>query len=168
MALLGFRKTLTQADMWDLPEEDRTQLIQDKFSRLLTAGTKYHTPSKPQAVMNGATGRSDVKKRKTIKISLLTILLKGFWPWMIGCGLFKLVSSVLVFASPQLMDSLLTFIASDAPIWQGAILALGMFVSTLIQSMFDSQYEFWIQTTSMRMRSALISCVYQKVNMIIY
>lgn len=164
MALHGFRKTLTQADMWDLPEDDRTQIIQDKFSRLLVSGTKYlGIPDKP--TFNGLTsGPKKMNKRpKTMKVSLLSILVKGFWPWMAACVMFKLISAVLVFASPQLMDYLLTFIASDAPVWQGAILALGMFMATFVQSIIDSQYEFWIQTTSMRMKSALIACVYQKV-----
>ena len=164
MALYGYRKPLNQADMWDLPEDNRTQIIQDKFSRLLDAGTKYlGLPDIKSRPINGV-GTKKMKRPKTIRISLFTVMMKGFWPWMVACIIFKLISAVLVFASPQLMDYLLTFIASDAPLWQGLILALGMFMATFTQSIIDSQYEFWIQVTSMRMKSALIACVYQKVD----
>ncbi|XP_025017040.1 canalicular multispecific organic anion transporter 1 isoform X2 [Tetranychus urticae] len=150
MAYLGFKKALIQADLWDLPEESRTKLIHDNFSELLTESQQR------LKLMNA---KKPVSKARS---NLFRTLLKSFWPWLLACFILKLFSSLLAFASPQLLDLLLTFIRSNDPSWKGVILALGMFVAALLQSLFDSQHEFWIQTTSMRMRSALISAIYHK------
>ncbi|XP_015787127.1 canalicular multispecific organic anion transporter 2-like [Tetranychus urticae] len=150
MAYLGFKKALTQSDLWDLPEESRTKLIHDNFSELLTESQQSLKLMNAKKPLNKA------------RSNLFRTLLKSFWPWLLACFILKLFSSLLAFASPQLLDLLLTFIRSNDPSWKGVILALGMFVAALLQSLFDSQYEFWIQTTSMRMRSALISAIYHK------
>lgn len=146
MALLGFRKTLTQSDLWELPDENKTHLIQGSFEKLLQSSSKSK-----QSNANISTN------------NLFRLLLINFWPYLIACVFFKLFLILIAFVSPQLLDLLLTFIKSDDPSWRGYLLAGGMFISAFMESMLDSQHEFWIQTVSMRMRSALISAIYHKV-----
>lgn len=153
MAYLGFKKTLIQSDLWDLPEESQTSKVHDQFSAQL---------SKAQERIKLINSRKSSGSKP--KSNLFSTVLKGFWPWLTACLIMKLTSSFLAFASPQLLDLLLTFIRSNDPIWKGYILAFGMFSAALIQSLVDSQHEFWIQSTSMRMRSALISAIFHKVN----
>ncbi|XP_053205975.1 ATP-binding cassette sub-family C member 3-like isoform X2 [Panonychus citri] len=145
MALLGFRKTITQSDLWELPDENKTHLIQGSFEKLLQSSSKSK-----QSNANISTN------------NLLRLLLINFWPYLIACVFFKLFLILIAFVSPQLLDLLLTFIKSDDPSWRGYLLAGGMFISAFMESMLDSQHEFWIQTVSMRMRSALISAIYHK------
>ena len=152
MAYHGFKKSLTQSDLWDLPEESQTLNIHEKFSIIL---------SKSQEKIKLINNKKSIGSKS--KSNLFSTVLKGFWPWLTTCLIMKLISSLLAFASPQLLDLLLTFIESNDPTWKGVVLALGMFIAALLQSLFDSQHEFWIQTISMRMRSALISAIYHKV-----
>ncbi|XP_015783925.1 multidrug resistance-associated protein 1 [Tetranychus urticae] len=157
MALKGFRKTLTQGDMWNLISDNQTQTIEKHFDPHLQSATEYIQYSnydKPTT--------SSSQRRSTLKVSILGVLIKAFWPVLLFGAICKLISSLLVFASPQLMDALLTFIVSDEPAWKGYTIAIGMFTAALFQSILDSQYEFWTQTTSMRMRSALLATIYRK------
>ncbi len=82
-----------------------------------------------------------------------------------GCGVIKLCSSFLTFGNPLLLDQLIAFVASDDPNWRGYVIALGMAICALLESMLNGQYEFWINVTSMRMRAALIASIYRKVSL---
>lgn len=63
------------------------------------------------------------------------------------------------------LDQLIAFVASGDPNWRGYVIALGMAICALLESMLNGQYEFWINVTSMRMRAALIASIYRKVSL---
>ena len=161
MAYKGFRKSLTQSDMWNLIDENKTATIKSNFDSHLKSSLAYYVNS-PDSDIPSTSSQSS-HSNKNIQTNILGVMIKAFWPMLLFGAVCKLISSLLVFASPQLMDALLTFIVSDQPVWKGYIIALGMFSASLFQSLLDSQYEFWINTTSMRMRSALIATIYRKV-----
>ncbi|XP_015781054.1 multidrug resistance-associated protein 1-like [Tetranychus urticae] len=142
MAIRGYRKTLQESDIWNLSGENTSFAIERKITAV-------------EAKLN----RDGQQKNQ---VNILKILLKSFWPTLLLGAVCKLFSSLLVFAGPQLMDALLTFIASDLPLWRGYAIAAAMFVSSFTQSIFDSQSEFWTQTTSIRLRSALVATIYKK------
>ncbi|XP_015793767.1 multidrug resistance-associated protein 1 isoform X1 [Tetranychus urticae] len=142
MAIRGYRKTLQESDIWNLSEENTSLAIERKITAV-------------EAKFN-----QDGQKKN--QVNILKILLKSFWPTLLLGAVCKLFSSLLVFASPQLLDALLSFAVSDQPVWKGYIIAIAMFVSSLTQSIFDSQSEFWTQTTSIRLRSALVAKIYKK------
>lgn len=48
--------------------------------------------------------------------------------------------------------------------WKGYSLVAAFFVTILIQSLMFHQQSFWSMTLGMRVRSALMSAVYQKVS----
>ncbi|XP_015781053.1 multidrug resistance-associated protein 1-like [Tetranychus urticae] len=142
MVIRGYRKTLQQSDIWNLSGENTSLATENKITAV-------------EAKLN----RDGQKKNQ---VNILKILLKSFWPTLLLGAVCKLFSSLLVFASPQLLDALLSFVVSDQPVWKGYIIAIAMFVSSLTQSILDSQSEFWTQTTSIRLRSALAATIYKK------
>lgn len=141
MALKGFRKSLDQTDMWKLAEDNQSITIRKRFDNYI------RSPSSPSNHIN-----------------LLGVLIRNFWLPLLLSAICKLISSLLVFASPQLMDQLLTFIISNQPNWRGYIIALSIFTASIASTIFESQYEFWTNITAMRIRSALITAIYRKVS----
>ena len=49
------------------------------------------------------------------------------------------------------------------PLWHGFMYAIAMFLSSTVESLLNSQYDYHIFTLAMRIRSALISVLYTKV-----
>ncbi|XP_053215010.1 multidrug resistance-associated protein 1-like, partial [Panonychus citri] len=139
MALKGFRKSLDQSDMWKLAEDNQSITIRKRFDNYIRSSS---SPSN--------------------HINLLGVLIRNFWLPLLLSAICKLISSLLVFASPQLMDQLLTFIISNQPNWRGYIIALSIFTASIASTIFESQYEFWTNITAMRIRSALITAIYRK------
>ena len=147
MAIKGYRKSLDQQDMWELSDNNKSTTIKKRFD---------HHLSLPSTSMPST-------RSTKVQVNLFFVLIKNFWPTLLFGSICKIIASLLVFASPQLMDQLLTFIVSNQPIWKGYVIAFTIFVASMAQTIFDSQFEFWTNVTSMRIRSALITAIYRKV-----
>lgn len=155
MAYLGYKKSLTQEDMWTLPEENKAKVIDEKLGKYLNRA-KTRIEKEPT--------KSPIDPVKTApRIPIFKILLKTFWFPLVSCAALRFCSSFLTFGNPVFLDALLSFVASDDPAWRGYAIALGMFSFSLIQSFVDGQYQFWIRNTGLRMKTALITTIYQKV-----
>uniref|UniRef100_T1KXB4 ABC-type glutathione-S-conjugate transporter n=1 Tax=Tetranychus urticae TaxID=32264 RepID=T1KXB4_TETUR len=154
MAYLGYRKTLESKDVWSIPEQYETSNLEATFDNLLARGQSIAIKSKE--------GQKQQTQTTGLKYNLFGEFVKKFWPWLFLCTFFKLIASLSAIASPQILDFMLTFISSDDPTWKGIILVKALIISAILQSIFDSQYEFWIQVTSIKIRSALISVIYRK------
>uniref|UniRef100_F6PGX9 Uncharacterized protein n=1 Tax=Ciona intestinalis TaxID=7719 RepID=F6PGX9_CIOIN len=86
-----------------------------------------------------------------------------FGPFFLISSVLKIFYDVLAFVSPQLLSSLITFTTADyAPMWQGYLLAVGMFFTALIQSVILQQYFHICFVVGMRLRSAIVSAIYRK------
>uniref|UniRef100_A0A8C0GNK0 Uncharacterized protein n=1 Tax=Chelonoidis abingdonii TaxID=106734 RepID=A0A8C0GNK0_CHEAB len=76
---------------------------------------------------------------------------------------FKVVHDLLVFASPQLLKLLISFVADPtAYAWQGYLYALLLFVTALVQSLCLQQYFQLCFLLGMSLRTALMAAVYKK------
>nr|WPH24505.1 ABC transporter subfamily C1 [Tetranychus urticae] len=148
MAYKGYRKALTQSDMWPMIEDHQTASIVKKTDR-------YFEP-----ILSSS--NEPAKTKPVLKVNTFKVLIKVYWPILLFGSVCKLISSSLVFANPQLLDALLTFIVSNQPIWKGYVIASLMFATSLFQSLLDSQCEFWTQVASMKMKSALTATIYRK------
>lgn len=161
MALLGFKKSLTQDDMWDLPSANKTETIYSKFRRYFDEAVGYTFDVKPK-YQSGKLNQFEEYSR--LRVNILIPLIKAFWPQLATCMVIKFSSSFLTFGNPILLDYLITFTGSDQLAWKGYVLAFGMAACSLTESMLNGQYEFLINVTAMRMRSAVIAAVYRKVS----
>uniref|UniRef100_T1K6E5 ABC transporter domain-containing protein n=1 Tax=Tetranychus urticae TaxID=32264 RepID=T1K6E5_TETUR len=109
--------------------------LYDKFRRYLEDAILYSFNTK-QKYQSGIV--KSIEDYSIIIVNAVLPLFKAFWPQLMGCGL-------------------IAFVASGDPKRRGYVIALGMAICALLESMLNGQYEFWINVTSMRMRAALIS-----------
>ncbi|KAH7939131.1 hypothetical protein HPB52_007142 [Rhipicephalus sanguineus] len=149
MAILGFKRPLQMHNMWFLDQPNQTAKIAEDFS--------YHFEK--EKLKRGAvpSKKPDADGRRPIvsMTGIMTPLFRTFWLELTLVALVKLVSSVLTFVSPLILDS-------DDPLWRGLLFAFTMFFSAMLESILNGQYDYRIYVISMRMRSAMINAIYKK------
>lgn len=52
----------------------------------------------------------------------------------------------------------------DSPAWMGWLLAVLMFLSACLQTLFEQQYMYRVKILQMRLRTAITGLVYRKVS----
>jgi ATP-binding cassette subfamily C (CFTR/MRP) protein 1 len=102
------------------------------------------------------------RKSASSTINILKPLLRTYWPDMVYLAVLKLISSLLIFVGPIVLDYLITFINSDEPTWRGLFYASLLFLSAFVDSMLSNQYEFGVSCLGMKVKSSLVSTVYKK------
>ncbi|RWS30840.1 multidrug resistance-associated protein 1-like protein [Leptotrombidium deliense] len=161
LVVLGVKRPLQQKDMWDLSLENRTAEILKLFNKYwqksVIRGMKF--VRKDYAV--GQVAGDD----NEIRVHIISSLFKTFKGRLLLAALYKLIDSLLTFVNPIVLDFLITFVASDEPMWKGYVYASTMFFSSMAQSLFSSQYEYLIYNTGLRMRACMTSVVYKKVTL---
>ncbi|XP_023364920.1 canalicular multispecific organic anion transporter 2-like [Otolemur garnettii] len=76
---------------------------------------------------------------------------------------FKLVQDLLSFVNPQLLRVLIRFTSNpSAPIWWGFLVAVLMFVCSMMQTLFLQQYYHCIFSMGLRFRTVIIGIIYRK------
>lgn len=161
MVILGFRKTLTQDDLWHLPVEFKAKSIFSKFRRFINGHIEDESKNKPTYENEKS---NQIERDLNLKVNIMIPLIKAFWPHLTTCMVIKLISTIMTSIQPILFDALLTFMASDQYSWRGYFLAFSIAFVSLAGSLLNGQYEFLINITSMRMRSAIITIIYRKVS----
>ncbi|EMP36462.1 Canalicular multispecific organic anion transporter 1 [Chelonia mydas] len=97
------------------------------------------------------------------KAWLAKVLIRTFAGNLLKSVAFKLVHDLLVFASPQLLRLLISFVADPTVYaWQGYLYALLLFVTALVQSICLQQYFQLCFLLGMSVRTALMAAVYKK------
>jgi ATP-binding cassette subfamily C (CFTR/MRP) protein 1 len=142
----GYKKFLTEDDLWNLAKRDTTKSTGGAFQKAWDHEllTKKH-PSLWMAIFRAFSG-----------------------PYFRG-ALFKTCSDTLSFVQPQLLKLLIKFVASyqgpnpdPQPIIRGAAIALAMFAVSVGQTMALHQYFQRAFETGMRIKTALTSAIYGK------
>ncbi|KAL3254640.1 hypothetical protein MRX96_054164 [Rhipicephalus microplus] len=126
MAIMGFKRPLQMHNMWFLDQSNQTAKIAEDFS--------HHFEKEKQKRGALPSKKPDADGRRPIvsMIGIMTPLFRTFWLELTLVALVKLVSSVLTFVSPLVLDMLIAF------------------------------YDYRIYVISMRMRSAMINAIYKK------
>eukprot|EP00041_Stephanoeca_diplocostata_P028197 m.790864 g.790864 ORF g.790864 m.790864 type:complete len:1581 (+) comp23327_c0_seq3:295-5037(+) len=148
---LGFRRPLEDKDLWGLNPDDQAPVLSRKFQR-----------SWDEEVTR--------KRSRNAEPSLLRALSRSFGTTLYVAGLFKLIQDSLAFLQPELLKLLIRYIQDRnnpnpedvPPKSTGWELACAMFAVALIQSMALHQYFHRVYVTGMRLRSAVITSVYDK------
>lgn len=94
-------------------------------------------------------------------------MLKAFGGPFWFAGLLQIILNVLTFASPLILNQLITyttprFDGSYGPLWQGLVLTFALFLATFLTSIFNGQYFWYTFLVGFRIRTALISAIYRK------
>ncbi len=144
MMKYGYKKFLTEDDLWNLAKRDTTKSTGEAFKKAwdYELETKKH-PSLWMAIFKSFNG-----------------------PYFRG-ACFKTVSDTLAFVQPQLLRLLINFVDSyrsenPQPVIRGAAIALAMFAVSVGQTMALHQYFQRAFETGMRIKTALTSAIYGK------
>ncbi|KAL0617465.1 Multidrug resistance-associated protein 6 [Plecturocebus cupreus] len=95
-------------------------------------------------------------------------LLRAIWQvfhstFLLGT-LSLVISDVFRFTVPKLLSLFLEFIGDPKPpAWKGYLLAVLMFLSACLQTLFEQQSMYRLKVLQMRLRSAITGLVYRKV-----
>ncbi|GBC03741.1 hypothetical protein RclHR1_00530016 [Rhizophagus clarus] len=141
---LGHSKFLTIDDLWNLDPEYRSRKISEDFE---------------------AAWNKELKKKKP---SLLRAIAFTFGGQFAFAAVFKAVQDVLNFVQPKLLGELIVFVNSQRdeetrqPAYRGYCIAILMFVTAVIQTMFLHQYFQLCFATGMKIKAGLVTAIYQK------
>ncbi|XP_054441471.1 ATP-binding cassette sub-family C member 3 [Pteronotus mesoamericanus] len=167
LAILGYRRPLEEQDLWSLNEENRCEMV---VQRLLEAWKKQQK----QAAGHRATAAAGKtvsteseellgRRRRPREPSFLQALLATFGPGFLISTCFMLVQSMLAFINPQLLSILIRFISNPtAPTWWGILVAVLMFVCSVIQTLIMQQCFQYIFVIGLRLRTGIIGVIYRK------
>ncbi|GFR66633.1 LOW QUALITY PROTEIN: multidrug resistance-associated protein 1 [Elysia marginata] len=95
--------------------------------------------------------------------NLFKVLVKAFGWEVLVSYMCKFVADVLQFSGPFLLKGLILQVqTSTYPDWVSYVLALGLLLSSWIQTIFYHQHYHLAMTSGLRMKTALMSAVYKK------
>ncbi|KPM09730.1 ABC transporter-like protein 15 [Sarcoptes scabiei] len=134
-------KTAFQEDLWLLNSDQTSQQVLQPFKRFY------------QKLRN--------QKRS---ISIMRILFRIYWLDLLWIAFLRLCSSLFIFVNPIVLDSIISFLnpTNTEPKWKGFLYSILMFVSPMLESMFNSQHEYRINLVTMRMKTSITAIVYHK------
>ncbi|KAJ7004811.1 ABC transporter C family member 13 isoform X1 [Populus alba x Populus x berolinensis] len=84
------------------------------------------------------------------------------WPYLC-LGLLKVFNDFIGFAGPLLLNKLIRFLQQDSMRWDGYLLALSLGLTSILKSFFDTQYSFLLGKLKLKLRSSIMTVIYQKV-----
>lgn len=147
MMRYGYKKFLTEDDLWNLAKRDTTKATGEVFTRAWERELENKNgPSLWMAIFRSFSG-----------------------PYFRG-ALFKVVSDSLAFIQPQLLRLLIQFVQSyqegeegeKEPVIRGAAIAIGMFAVSVLQTTALHQYFQRSFETGMRIKTSLTAAIYGK------
>ncbi|KAJ1981339.1 hypothetical protein H4R34_002105 [Dimargaris verticillata] len=140
---LGYQKPLEQDDLWPLPHSLQTRHVANTFHERWT------------------------KERRTAKPSLFWVLATTFGaPFLLG-GLIKLFNDLLMYVQPQLLSLLIKFVQTQKTdpantATYGYMIPVTMLLVGLLQVVCLHQYFQLTAEVGIRIRTALVTAIYQK------
>ncbi|KAK3589166.1 hypothetical protein CHS0354_018871 [Potamilus streckersoni] len=185
LLLTGYRKPLTETDIFSLNPREQSLSVIPRFERRLQQEKEIVRQYRNKNILiNGddeekendelsesspllttpESGRSRRKSTKDLrKISLMKVLIRTFGCELLLSHIWKLLYDVLIFISPNLLRLFIEFIEDRTMmVWKGYILACAFFCVIVMQSFFFHQLNHQSTSLSLRVRSALISAVFKK------
>lgn len=163
-------------DLYDLPHKLRTLYIEDKFKATLEPqsgnelirGRSLEASGSTDSVGSSIGPIPDIQYSKplttaTCARSLLSALNSCFGVEYYSLGIIKLLSDLLAFAGPILLNYLVSYMEnSKEPTYHGYLYAAGLFGSTLVGAFLSSHFSYRITNCGLKIRAAVITTVYRK------
>ncbi|XP_055346866.1 LOW QUALITY PROTEIN: multidrug resistance-associated protein 1-like [Paramacrobiotus metropolitanus] len=142
----GWRRPLIQSDLWELDTPDKTAVTVRKFEE--------HWKQEVERGKNGA-----------YQPSIMKALGKTYWKLMLMTGFLQLLSTVILqtVALPFALRYIIWFVsAPHVEMWKGYFVAIALFLISVGFSIFLAHFYHCGALISLRMRSALVGCIYKK------
>ncbi|XP_062162854.1 ABC transporter C family member 12-like isoform X2 [Alnus glutinosa] len=134
----GYRKPITERDVWKLDTWDQTETLITKFQRCWIEESQKSKPWLLRALNNSLGGR--------------------FWRG----GFFKIGNDLSQFVGPILLNHLLESMQRGDPAWIGCMYAFSIFVGVSLGVLCESQYFQNVMRVGFRLRSTLVAAVFRK------
>ncbi|GAA5929198.1 hypothetical protein JCM1841_006231 [Sporobolomyces salmonicolor] len=174
MMKMGYKKFLTEEDLWSLPPDDTAHALSERLERTWAARcarVAHKTHNEPvtsaQVPAYSVVPADGKASKKTKRPSLFGALMSAYGGPFLVAAVFKLLQDCLSFTQPQLLKRLLRFVSTyntpDAePAFHGYTIAFAMFVCAVTQTILLHCYFARVFETGMRFRGGLISLIYKK------
>uniref|UniRef100_A0A6B2L4W9 ABC transmembrane type-1 domain-containing protein n=1 Tax=Arcella intermedia TaxID=1963864 RepID=A0A6B2L4W9_9EUKA len=136
----GYLKPITQDDIPDIwKERDDPELSASRFEHYWNEEAKKPNPS-----------------------LLKVLLLSSKKPLLYG-GILCLIENIFRFTGPLLLEQIVLFIADhEAPLWQGIVLCVALFLGLIIQVVCGHHHYYQVTTAGLQMESALLRSIFKK------
>lgn len=135
---LGYRRPLTEKDVWQLDSWDRTETLNESFQKSWAKENRRPKPWLLRALNRSLGGR--------------------FW-WG---GFWKIGNDLSQFVGPLILNLLLESMQRGDPAWIGYIYAFSIFVGVVIGVLCEAQYFQNVMRVGYRLRSTLVAAVFRK------
>ncbi|CAH0389150.1 unnamed protein product [Bemisia tabaci] len=169
LAWKGYRRPIVLEDLWSLAEDDSVKKIAPKFNKHCRKRSNKNPQSRnvKEGTTRTANGielkpYSDKVASKEVYPSIWFPLIKTFWPSVLFGFSLKLCNDILIFVSPHILKSLISFMGSEEEVWHGYFYAGGLFIAASFQTLFLAHYFNRMRITGLRIRVALTSAIYRK------
>ncbi|XP_050370620.1 LOW QUALITY PROTEIN: ABC transporter C family member 12-like [Argentina anserina] len=136
---LGYRKPITERDVWKLDTWDQTETLINRFQECWFEESRKSKPWLLRA-LNCSLGRR-------------------FW---LGAGFFRICHDLSQFLGPMLLNHLLLSIQRGDPAWIGYIYAFLIFIGVSFGVLPESHYYQNIMRVGYRLRSTLVAAIFRK------
>ena len=143
MNIAGWKRLLTDTDLWSLRKENRC-------SGVVPIWDKYWSNHEKQA------------RGQKSSLSIVWPLIYTFGPSYAVSAIYQFLYSTLQFASPQIVNLLIAFVQNDEPAWRGYFYTVLICLVTLMCTLFNSQCFYQEYLVGLRVKTALISSIYRK------
>ncbi|KAJ0621156.1 putative ABC-type xenobiotic transporter [Helianthus annuus] len=134
----GYRKPITEKNVWMLDTWDQTETLSKKFQKCWAEEAQKSNPFLLRCLNNTVGGR--------------------FW---FG-GLFKVGNDLSQFVGPVILSYLLQSLQQGDPSWIGYVYAFSIFVGVSLGVLCEAQYFQNVARVGFRIRSILVSAVFRK------
>ncbi|PPS08136.1 hypothetical protein GOBAR_AA12505 [Gossypium barbadense] len=129
----GYKKPITEKDVWKLDTWDRTETLNNKFQKCWA---------------------EESRRPKPWLLRALNSSLGGFW-WG---GFWKIFNDLSQFVGPLILNLLLQSMQQGDPAWIGYIYAFSIFVGVALGVLCEAQYFQNVMRVGFRLRSTLQIC----------
>ncbi|XP_016548338.2 ABC transporter C family member 2 isoform X2 [Capsicum annuum] len=135
---LGYKRPLTDKDVWKLDTWDQTETLNNSFQKSWAEESQRPKPWLLRALNRSLGGR--------------------FW-WG---GFWKIGNDASQFIGPLILNQLLQSMQRGDPAWIGYIYAFAIFVGVVFGVLCEAQYFQNVMRVGYRLRSTLIAAVFRK------
>uniref|UniRef100_A0AAQ4R4F2 ATP-binding cassette, sub-family C (CFTR/MRP), member 2 n=1 Tax=Gasterosteus aculeatus aculeatus TaxID=481459 RepID=A0AAQ4R4F2_GASAC len=172
MVVKGYKRPLVQEDMWELSDAESTAVINQRFqyfmeSELRAARVRFQNRLKKQRETSKEKSPEEAFQNGLSNnlgkgISHDVLMMVGMWV-LFESALFKLLTDLLAFVSPQLLKFMVSFTQDKSRYtWEGYMYAVLLLVVAILQSLFLQQYFQRCFVLGMKVRTAITAAVYKK------
>ncbi|CAO2632963.1 ATP-binding cassette sub-family C member 6 [Lemmus lemmus] len=160
---MGYRKLLGSKDLWSLGRENSSEELVSQLEREWRRNCSV-LPGKGLSAGAPET-EAFLQPERSQRGPLLRAIWRVFRSTFLLGTVSLVISDAFRFAVPKLLSLFLEFMGDrDSPAWTGWLLAVLMFLSACLQTLFEQQHMYRVKVLQMRLRTAITGLLYRKVS----